>query len=540
MSTSAATLLEFVASPGNRSARSDSARSESFADVAQPGAATSFRVSYSPTRTSGRSTNDTKSLASTSSQSTLSLSSPGSPTFISSSQSPVETPLIALQSVGSSTESSADSSSTVSRQFITSSLPPASESTSAPSTPSSVVSASQTDLASTATAQDANPSSSLLIFTASTASDVSGTQLATLSSSADIITSTSQVAPSSPSPTQTASLSSVANSKSVGPTTSTLPSSQSASLSTDASQVPGTSRDIRPTRSPLGTSSLIFISSSRSTSSDSPTPVAAVAGPSETTLPFVQLTTIPVQTTLASNSGTATSGQVGDITQMVGTMPTPAAPSATSERADAAQGRGVTLLVATLVPAILVVLALLVAGLLFVRRIRRNRRAWFMATYEDLTASGDVEYAASSRRSSRYGSAGSVPSAASAHRDMVQRHGTHLPALVEDPFGDPVDVHTPLVGHARAESAARAPTPTSSVGARRGARSPALPSPSPGAKAGRRLSAMSVIGRSPSPLAMSTKAGSRPKSAASVDLTNPREWADMDDPFADPNKRATG
>ena len=227
----------------------------------------------------------------------------------------------------------------------------------------------------------------------------------------------------------------------------------------------------------------------------------------------------------------------------------------------------------TLVP-IFVVVALLIPCLFYLLRIRRRpRRVQFMATYEDLArqSTSDMQYV---RRpytdaisgsgldsESQYDTATtSIPSASLVHLDMVHHRRAsssrsaarpesyytpsdsstrQLHSPVQDPFADNAyyaDPSTPLVSGgepgANERSAAsrwgRALSPTLTVPG------PSSSSPPP-----------------PPPTRVGTKRDSRPptwhtyatvstRQEDSVDLTNPMEWADMEDPFANPNKRFAG
>lgn len=227
----------------------------------------------------------------------------------------------------------------------------------------------------------------------------------------------------------------------------------------------------------------------------------------------------------------------------------------------------------TLVP-VLVVAAILVPCLIYLLRHRRHRRVRFMSTYEDLTRHepSDMEYVrrrpytdagTSGRDSESQYDVGSIPSASMVHLDMVQRRASYATAAssnsirpqsqsrlspVDDPFADnsyySSDASSLLVGQqGRANGGARSP---SSVGGSRppsrwGALSPTPTFPGPSPKRG---------AFSPVPTDTQSRRGSRPLTwhnyptveshqEESVDLTSPLEWADMEDPFANPNKRST-
>ncbi|GJE92389.1 hypothetical protein PsYK624_085430 [Phanerochaete sordida] len=274
-----------------------------------------------------------------------------------------------------------------------------------------------------------------------------------------------------------------------------------------------------------------------SSSQDSPTPMAVGANPTSTLV-----YTAVWQTTLASNSGTATSGQVVDVTQVTtrgyGSTDTlsslPSDTTAGAGASSASSGHGTNALVVILVP-ILVVGALLVPCILLLLRIRRRRQVRFMSTYEDLTghrASGT--YTDSLARDSEspfpYDMA-SIPSASMVHRDMASRGSSRAQTArgaspADDPFADaPEDAHAPLFAeyaHARSDSAAPR------------TRSPSAASSRPGSRWGT-LTPMSRGVYSPAPT--DSRAGSR-SANRSVDLATPFEWDGMEDPFADPNRHA--
>ena len=234
--------------------------------------------------------------------------------------------------------------------------------------------------------------------------------------------------------------------------------------------------------------------------------MAVGADPSATSR---QVYTAVWQTTLASNSGTATSGQVVDVTQVTtrgygaaNTAPTFTTSSIATPGAGAASNSGhgcVTLfwpsatsadfachstnaLVVILIP-VLIVAALIVPCVLILLRIRRRRSVRFMSTYEDLTGhnTSDIEYQDALRRPYADTLGGrdsespfpydmaSIPSASMVHLDMAQgsRPGSavavaradsrarspRLVSPVEDPFADRApdesDAHAPLFAASR-------------------------------------------------------------------------------------------
>ncbi|EKM53216.1 uncharacterized protein PHACADRAFT_259419, partial [Phanerochaete carnosa HHB-10118-sp] len=274
-------------------------------------------------------------------------------------------------------------------------------------------------------------------------------------------------------------------------------------------------------------------------------------------------------TTLASNSGTATSGQVVGVTQVttrsygiVSTATTVPTGNTANDRAGTANpGHGTNALVVILVP-VLVVTALLVPCIFFLLRIRRRRQGHFVATYENLTVhnTSDTEYQPEDSLRPPYADTlprrdsgnplpydmPSIPSASMLQLDMAQvsraRADSRLVSPLEDPFADHVDAHAPLYAeyyvHGRSDSRGsqsqtRSPSVASSTRtisrwntltspvSRRGAYSPAPTDSRAGSRSGHSLL---------------TRGHSKHHTDASVDLATPFEWDGMEDPFADPNK----
>lgn len=301
--------------------------------------------------------------------------------------------------------------------------------------------------------------------------------------------------------------------------------------------------------------------------------MAVGADPSATSR---QVYTAVWQTTLASNSGTATSGQVVDVTQITtrgygaaNTTPAFLTSSIATPGAGAASNsaHSTNALVVILVP-VLVVAALIVPCVLILLRIRRRRSVRFMSTYEDLTGhnTSDIEYQDALRRPYADTLGGrdsespfpydmaSIPSASMVHLDMAQgsrtgsaaagvaradsraRSSPRLVSPVEDPFADRApdesDAHAPLFAAYSSAPRTRSPSSASSVRpasrwgtlspvSRRGAYSPAPTDSRAGSRNGH------------SPL---VRGHSKHYTDGSVDLTTPFEWDGMEDPFADPNR----
>lgn len=178
--------------------------------------------------------------------------------------------------------------------------------------------------------------------------------------------------------------------------------------------------------------------------------------------------------------------------------------------------------------------ALLIPCLIYLLRLRRRRAVRFMSTYEDLHGAraslGDAPYADS--LSDAHTDMASIPSASLVHLalDMgraradsrattrtTSRTNSRMGSSssrgaspVDDPFADP-DARAPLVAPSRrSPSSASAARPPSRWGASTSSRGAFSPVPT----------------------------DAHHHQGLSVDLGAPLEWEGMDDPFADPNRRA--